>query len=377
MIVAVARRHRLRRTGAAAHPGAVRQTCRRATAIRRPEHLYPAQGQPGRRHPAHLRQCGALSAAAAVVRRALGDSFRNWIDNHLSQPDQLLYLVLFGLFIIGFAYFHTAITFDPVKQADTIRKQGGFIPGIRPGPPDRALPAAHPQPHHLAGWSVHRRDRDRPLDHLLQDFHTTSLGGGSKAAAASRSSARRCSSWSASALETHEADRQPADDAKLRGVPEVSGRALHLVILGRQGSGKGTQCLRLVEHYGTLHVSTGDMLRAAVPKAPSLAARSRHDHESRRPRVRRHHERHRRRPAWPSPTSRSQRGAARRFPSHRRAGRGARAHRRARVGIDAAINLDVPVAVVTERMLVTGPGPTTPPRPSPAALRSTTSRPPP
>jgi preprotein translocase subunit SecY len=62
------------------------------------------------------------------------DSFRNWIDSHLSKPDQVLYLILFGLFIIGFAYFHTAITFDPVKQADTIRKQGGFIPGIRPGP---------------------------------------------------------------------------------------------------------------------------------------------------------------------------------------------------------------------------------------------------
>jgi preprotein translocase subunit SecY len=36
--------------------------------------------------------------------------------------------------IIGFAYFYTSITFDPAKQADTLRKQGGFIPGIRPGP---------------------------------------------------------------------------------------------------------------------------------------------------------------------------------------------------------------------------------------------------
>jgi preprotein translocase subunit SecY len=36
--------------------------------------------------------------------------------------------------IVGFAYFYTAISFDPAKQADTIRKQGGFIPGIRPGP---------------------------------------------------------------------------------------------------------------------------------------------------------------------------------------------------------------------------------------------------
>ena len=38
------------------------------------------------------------------------------------------------MLIIFFAYFYTAITFDPAKQADTIRKQGGFIPGIRPGP---------------------------------------------------------------------------------------------------------------------------------------------------------------------------------------------------------------------------------------------------
>ena len=36
--------------------------------------------------------------------------------------------------IIGFAYFYTAIAFDPVQQADNLRKQGGFIPGIRPGP---------------------------------------------------------------------------------------------------------------------------------------------------------------------------------------------------------------------------------------------------
>lgn len=35
-----------------------------------------------------------------------------------------------------------------------------------------------------------------------------------------------------------------------------------LVIFGRQGAGKGTQCIRLVERYGVVHISTGDMLRA-------------------------------------------------------------------------------------------------------------------
>lgn len=39
---------------------------------------------------------------------------------------------------------------------------------------------------------------------------------------------------------------------------------LRLVIFGRQGAGKGTQCARLVEHFGIAHISTGDMLRASV-----------------------------------------------------------------------------------------------------------------
>jgi adenylate kinase len=40
--------------------------------------------------------------------------------------------------------------------------------------------------------------------------------------------------------------------------------ALHLVIFGRQGAGKGTQSQLLVDAYGVVHVSTGDMLRAAI-----------------------------------------------------------------------------------------------------------------
>ena len=45
---------------------------------------------------------------------------------------------------------------------------------------------------------------------------------------------------------------------------------LRLVILGRQGSGKGTQCARLMESFGPVHVSTGDMLRAAVATGTEL-----------------------------------------------------------------------------------------------------------
>ena len=58
------------------------------------------------------------------------------------------------LLIIFFAYFYTAIAFNPHQQADIIRKQGGFIPGIRPGPPDRAVPRQGAEPHHAARLAV-------------------------------------------------------------------------------------------------------------------------------------------------------------------------------------------------------------------------------
>ncbi|MGK2949514.1 MAG: preprotein translocase subunit SecY [Acidimicrobiales bacterium] len=63
-----------------------------------------------------------------------GASVQRWVDGNLVQPDSIVYVITYGLLIIGFAYFYTAIAFDPAQQAENIRKQGGFIPGIRPGP---------------------------------------------------------------------------------------------------------------------------------------------------------------------------------------------------------------------------------------------------
>lgn len=51
-----------------------------------------------------------------------------WLD-----PSSAIYMILFGLMIVFFAYFYTAIVFNPVDLADNMKKQGGFIPGIRPG----------------------------------------------------------------------------------------------------------------------------------------------------------------------------------------------------------------------------------------------------
>ena len=40
-----------------------------------------------------------------------------------------------GLLIFVFTFFYTSVQFNPVDQADNLRKYGGYIPGIRPGPP--------------------------------------------------------------------------------------------------------------------------------------------------------------------------------------------------------------------------------------------------
>ncbi len=68
---------------------------------------------------------------------------KGWILTMLSssswfRPEQPVYsvgLVIYLVLIVLFAYFYTSITFNPLEVANNIKKQGGFIPGIRPGKP--------------------------------------------------------------------------------------------------------------------------------------------------------------------------------------------------------------------------------------------------
>ncbi|MGA0264052.1 MAG: preprotein translocase subunit SecY, partial [Ilumatobacteraceae bacterium] len=66
-------------------------------------------------------------------------SLTEWVDRNLVSSQGLLYIITFALLIIAFAYFYNSIAFDPMRQADQIRRQGGFIPGIRPGPQTEAF----------------------------------------------------------------------------------------------------------------------------------------------------------------------------------------------------------------------------------------------
>jgi preprotein translocase subunit SecY len=58
------------------------------------------------------------------------------VVNFLS-PQGIPYIVFYFLLTLGFTYFYTAFTFKPDETADQLRKNGGFIPGIRPGSPTR------------------------------------------------------------------------------------------------------------------------------------------------------------------------------------------------------------------------------------------------
>ena len=57
----------------------------------------------------------------------------NWC--RISQPVYSIGLLIYIVLVVFFAYFYTSITFNPLEVADNMKKQGGFIPGIRPGKP--------------------------------------------------------------------------------------------------------------------------------------------------------------------------------------------------------------------------------------------------
>ncbi len=78
-----------------------------------------------------------FAAALLALPQTVGSflpSTQTWINVHFS-PTSYTYLLVEALLIIVFTYFYTAVQFNPVDQADNLRKYGGYIPGIRPGPP--------------------------------------------------------------------------------------------------------------------------------------------------------------------------------------------------------------------------------------------------
>ncbi|MDQ4081709.1 MAG: preprotein translocase subunit SecY [Actinomycetota bacterium] len=59
---------------------------------------------------------------------------QSFINEHFT-PSDIAYVLLQAVLIVVFTYFYTAVQFNPIDQADNLRKHGGYVPGIRPGPP--------------------------------------------------------------------------------------------------------------------------------------------------------------------------------------------------------------------------------------------------
>jgi preprotein translocase subunit SecY len=60
-------------------------------------------------------------------------SFQAFVKNNIT-PTSMVYVGIYFVLILLFTFFYVYVAFDPHQQADIIRKQGGFVPGIRPGP---------------------------------------------------------------------------------------------------------------------------------------------------------------------------------------------------------------------------------------------------
>jgi preprotein translocase subunit SecY len=79
----------------------------------------------------------SMMAIPPTLGQLLGQNRNNfWTDvQNFFSPQGWHYVVGESLLIIVFTYFYTAVTFNPVDQAENLRKYGGFIPGVRPGRP--------------------------------------------------------------------------------------------------------------------------------------------------------------------------------------------------------------------------------------------------
>jgi len=81
----------------------------------------------------------SLMMFPGVIARFFTTAKSAWLANSASwlekafRPENVFYGLVYFLLVVGFNYFYTAIIFNPINIAENIQKQGGFIPGIRPG----------------------------------------------------------------------------------------------------------------------------------------------------------------------------------------------------------------------------------------------------
>ncbi|MGB2756421.1 MAG: preprotein translocase subunit SecY [Acidimicrobiia bacterium] len=94
--------------------------------------------------PLKVNQSGVIPAIFAtsilsfpvLIAQWIGNTgFQTFVADNFGRGTGWLYISILIVLIVAFSFFYNSIAFNPQQQSDIIRKQGGFIPGIRPGPP--------------------------------------------------------------------------------------------------------------------------------------------------------------------------------------------------------------------------------------------------
>jgi preprotein translocase subunit SecY len=91
--------------------------------------------------PLRVNMAGVIPVIFAAALLALPPTLAGFVPSTATFVDRYLqggstpYLVAEALLIVAFTFFYTRVQFDPDDQADNLRKYGGYVPGIRPGPP--------------------------------------------------------------------------------------------------------------------------------------------------------------------------------------------------------------------------------------------------
>ena len=77
----------------------------------------------------------SICSVPATIWAFSGKSTENWWYENLFSSSAPMYLVIYGMMIFFFSWFYSQIQYDPVEISNNLKKNGGFIPGFRPGKP--------------------------------------------------------------------------------------------------------------------------------------------------------------------------------------------------------------------------------------------------